>query len=267
MKLLVSDIDGTLTYENGVNYPSVAPVNKIAVGKWMEAGNVFAVATARVHTTADWFMNDLGMRVDYLGGNGAESVYADGTCQIRMIPSYVFLKTAKWLDEQNINATIKMNYEHYFYYYKNTNYPFTCESRMRKTLRTAEDYQLLNLTGEEGVCNMSVLTEERIQDVKDYINTTFADVCSAVCSDYDNVDFIPKGSSKSIAIQELAKRYHLSSDDVYVIGDSENDISMFSVTGHSYAMAQASDEVKRQAAHVVNTVSEAILGILEEDTI
>lgn len=40
--------------------------------------------------------------------------------------------------------------------------------------------------------------------------------------------------------------------------DSYNDIPMFSLTPHSFAMAQADDAVKEHAHYVVNTVKDAV---------
>ena len=40
--------------------------------------------------------------------------------------------------------------------------------------------------------------------------------------------------------------------------DSYNDIPMFALTPHSFAMAQADDAVKEYAHYVVNTVKEAV---------
>ena len=40
--------------------------------------------------------------------------------------------------------------------------------------------------------------------------------------------------------------------------DSYNDIPMFALTPHSFAMAQADDAVKEHAHYVVNTVKDAV---------
>lgn len=53
--------------------------NRAADQRWRVAGNVFAVATARIHQAYPKVSADLGFAVDFLGGNGAELIFSDGT--------------------------------------------------------------------------------------------------------------------------------------------------------------------------------------------
>jgi hydroxymethylpyrimidine pyrophosphatase-like HAD family hydrolase len=48
----------------------------------------------------------------------------------------------------------------------------------------------------------------------------------------------------------MARRLGISTDAVATIGDMQNDIAMFRVSGLSFAMGNATDDVKRQATHV-----------------
>ena len=76
MKLFVSDLDGTLYPPNVTDS---GEENRAAIRSWREAGNVFAVATARIHQSYPKVAEDLGFAVDYLGGNGAELIFSDQT--------------------------------------------------------------------------------------------------------------------------------------------------------------------------------------------
>jgi Cof subfamily protein (haloacid dehalogenase superfamily) len=61
-------------------------------------------------------------------------------------------------------------------------------------------------------------------------------------------EFLPPGITKGSALAELMDRYEVPRDQVLVIGDGENDISMFGVAGLSVAMAGAPVGVKARAA-------------------
>ena len=57
---------------------------------------------------------------------------------------------------------------------------------------------------------------------------------------------VNKGAALACACTALGLETH----EVVAFGDAENDIEMFRVAGHSYAMGQAEDAVKRAADSV-----------------
>ncbi len=64
------------------------------------------------------------------------------------------------------------------------------------------------------------------------------------------LDVMPPNISKCSAISVLLKEFQLQSEEVACIGDSYNDIPMFFLTPHSFAMSQADDAVKEHANYV-----------------
>jgi hydroxymethylpyrimidine pyrophosphatase-like HAD family hydrolase len=48
----------------------------------------------------------------------------------------------------------------------------------------------------------------------------------------------------------MARRLNISTDAVATIGDMQNDLPMFRTSGTSFAMGNATDDVKKQATHV-----------------
>jgi hydroxymethylpyrimidine pyrophosphatase-like HAD family hydrolase len=51
----------------------------------------------------------------------------------------------------------------------------------------------------------------------------------------------------------MARRLGISTDAVATIGDMQNDLAMFKVSGVSFAMGNATDDVKRLATHVTTS--------------
>lgn len=84
-----------------------------------------------------------------------------------------------------------------------------------------------------------------------------------------NLEILPKGASKGKAImwmlQNIFKNY--TTNDIMVIGDSENDFSMFKRFNYSYAMDNSKDFVKEKAKYVTRSVQEHGLGIAIKDYI
>jgi Cof subfamily protein (haloacid dehalogenase superfamily) len=66
------------------------------------------------------------------------------------------------------------------------------------------------------------------------------------------IEVTPMGCSKSSAIEFYLDYNHISRDNVLVVGDSGNDISMFEAfKKNSFCMEHGSDEVKKHATHVI----------------
>jgi hydroxymethylpyrimidine pyrophosphatase-like HAD family hydrolase len=51
-------------------------------------------------------------------------------------------------------------------------------------------------------------------------------------------------------VQAMARRLNISTDAVATIGDMQNDIAMFRTSGTSFAMGNATDDVKQHATYV-----------------
>lgn len=65
-----------------------------------------------------------------------------------------------------------------------------------------------------------------------------------------------KGCSKGEAIKSLAAMWKIPLDHIMTFGNGNNDISMFRLTPWSYAVANATDEAKREARHEAGSNNE-----------
>jgi Cof subfamily protein (haloacid dehalogenase superfamily) len=73
---------------------------------------------------------------------------------------------------------------------------------------------------------------------------------TAVRSQSYYLDITPPGVNKGTFVQTISHRLGIATDAVATIGDMQNDLAMFRVSGLSFAMGNATDDVKRQATHV-----------------
>jgi hypothetical protein len=73
---------------------------------------------------------------------------------------------------------------------------------------------------------------------------------TAVRSQSYYLDVTPPGCNKGTFVQTMARRLGISTDAVATIGDMQNDLAMFRTSGVSYAMGNATDDVKKLAMHV-----------------
>jgi hydroxymethylpyrimidine pyrophosphatase-like HAD family hydrolase len=73
---------------------------------------------------------------------------------------------------------------------------------------------------------------------------------TAVRSQSYYLDVTPPDCDKGTFVRAMAKRLGISTDAVATIGDMQNDLAMFRVSGMSIAMGNATDDVKKLATHV-----------------
>lgn len=72
----------------------------------------------------------------------------------------------------------------------------------------------------------------------------------AVSSMTGVMDIMPHGVSKGIAVSHLADYFNLPLSSVGVVGDNQNDISMFQIAGKSVCMANGNEQAKEAASWI-----------------
>ena len=76
---------------------------------------------------------------------------------------------------------------------------------------------------------------------------------TAVRSQSYYLDITPAGEDKGTFVEALAKRLNISTRNIATIGDMQNDLAMFAKSGISFAMGNATDDVKKRATHVTDS--------------
>ena len=79
-----------------------------------------------------------------------------------------------------------------------------------------------------------------------------------------NLEITNINAQKGIAVEQHAKRKGISMDNVMVIGDSYNDLSMIERAGRSVAMGNAPAEVKAACTNVTTTNANDGVGLAIE---
>ncbi|RHM58863.1 MULTISPECIES: HAD-IIB family hydrolase [Coprobacillaceae] len=80
----------------------------------------------------------------------------------------------------------------------------------------------------------------------------------------EDVDIVLNGCSKGNAIHYIQQYYHLKDEDINVIGDSYNDISMFDACHNSFTFFSSPQEVQVHTKTLVHNIKECIEKIIPE---
>ena len=70
------------------------------------------------------------------------------------------------------------------------------------------------------------------------------------------VEYIKKGHSKAEGMERFLKELHVPKEEIFAIGDSENDLPMFAMAGTTICLGDGVESVKRQVDYVTDPVLE-----------
>lgn len=257
MKLFVTDLDGTLYPKKEVSHPNQFEDNLKAVHKWIEQGNKFAVATARGIHHYEVLCKKIGLAPIFIGANGAQIRYENGEVIAKTIPISIFIDLCKLITQHQINASVATGINKQWVWSSKDCYPLDCEVKPPYINDVVVmDVKDIDITlGTERI--QIFVSKEKRDELRAFLESQNYPV-TITTSDVDLIDIGPLNSSKGIAIEEICHHYGIAKENLVVAGDSENDITMFEVTDHSYCIDHAEPDVLNSAKHTVASVEEII---------
>lgn len=89
---------------------------------------------------------------------------------------------------------------------------------------------------------------DRVKACEDAAQAAFGDRVTAARSQPYYLDVTHKDANKGKVVEYLLRHLNIAAAEIATIGDQPNDVLMFTPSGFSIAMGNASDEVKRQAS-------------------
>lgn len=92
--------------------------------------------------------------------------------------------------------------------------------------------------------------EEQTYDYYDMFREKLSGKIEPTTSGHGSVDLILPGCHKASGLKRLVKRWNISPDQCAAFGDGGNDIEMLQYCEYSFAMDNASQDVKAAAKHV-----------------
>ncbi len=257
IKMFVSDIDGTMMQHGGlIDEQDVAALRSLA-----EQNVILCFASGRLDNEIADLMKAVNTNFHRISVNGV----------------FVYTNENKQLLSANFDSNIlpdllaMTNQDPYFRYVSDEhNYyieektPFIHELEKQVAMTSVEEPNLLQKIDDTIFPNKISIggTKENLQLLQKKIDEKFHGKVSTFISAEQCLDVMPPNISKGSAISVLLQEFQIQPEEVACIGDSYNDIPMFSLTPHSFAMSQADDAVKEHAHYVVDAVKDAVNQVL-----
>lgn len=267
MKVLVSDLDGTLFNAQG----QISQPNVVALHKWLEQ-NLLVIASGRFVTNIRQMLRQYQLRGPIIALNGALVVdQNDQVIASHELPMTAALqKTIALCEQQQLIYTIYNSQGAYTRRYPESRTSLWKIAQARSTspdpaeVRQAQQfynhafYQInqpvddvhIMETKQQQMLKLEVFSEQPA--LLQTIRTINQDL-NVVSSSPRNVELMAANCSKGQALKQLTQELSLDLTQCYAIGDGENDLAMFQVAGQSIAMANAAEAIKKQADFVTTS--------------
>ncbi|AOR22244.1 HAD-IIB family hydrolase [Clostridium taeniosporum] len=260
MKLLASDLDGTLVAGNELrNDKDLTLINKLK-----EYGHKLIVSTGRSYDMVIPLMEKYNIEYDYLllcnGGlimnrdhDKVFDEWVSNKISNKIINDYYNNETLVYLDNYK-NSIFIDNPEIYKSKVGDMMDFFTRKIYIEEALSSKDNYKIISLAPIDK-------DQVKAEKIKNDIIENYGEYVEAYRNKFF-VDIVPKGCSKGNALKRILEVENISKDNLYVVGDSFNDVSMFNITYNSYTFNDSEDEVKEVANNKVNYVYEVIEELL-----
>jgi len=285
MKLIASDLDGTLLDEDGL----VSNENVQAIQKAIKQGIKFVVATGRSYQAASKPLQAVGINCPIITLNGAIA-YSEHKEVLRNIPMdktiakkvLSICRDADMYIEFFTNKGIFSVSKEYFVevmmdIMKSAN-PDATEAEIRQQAEMrfqAEEVHFIDnydtIFSMDDLEIYKVLSFSFVKDKLDQVRTVLEEETElAVTSSGDiNLEFNHPDAQKGIALESLAASMGIEMKDVMALGDNWNDASMLKAAGRGVAMGNADDGIKALCSYTTKAnyehgVALAIEAMLDE---
>lgn len=275
IKLLISDLDGTFIMPKPIDGKIVSKENTEAIHKFIEQGGKFVTCSGRNHGFSYKLIDELGFKFDIIGTNGATLIHNDCLVEhnhprrhyIREVVEE--LTKDKYKDQIEV-VSIDLN-NNFIFGDPNSWLCAVYEDALKAgEINSYSDRSLLDYLNDR-TCydvtslHVNVKDPNTLHDWIHKLREMFDQHFDIYASGSINIDFMKPGINKGHGVRSLMKLYGLEEQEIAVVGDNQNDISMFFTTHNSYCMSTATPQVQKYAHKVVGSVAEAIEDILRKN--
>ena len=227
MKLIISDLDGTLLLKGEIKLHRLAVS---AIEKIMDKGAIFCVASGRNYAELKRLLGNFDDKIYFIANDGALIVHKEETVYETPIDK---AKLKLFDTEKNFVAHGK-----YLSFVKSD------EARFVRQIKEQYFGHIVRIEGTNEI-------DEPIYKIALYGKTDKDFGLEKIYCDSSICEYTEKGINKGNAVSKLMEALKINRSDVTVIGDGLNDIEMLKLAGKSYVIASAPPKVKKIADCVI----------------
>lgn len=266
IKLVVSDMDGTLLNTSG----EISKKNREAIKKLSQQNIEFAIASGRDYSSINPILKDLDIECEAILGNGAQYVDKQGNILMNCyMDKGIYKDVVKVFDEAHIPYMVFTTQGFYaidpirvsslfvercvklfgtkYEDYQDGGVHASTPSQLLKPINDVdeflkEDFDIIKVEAFSLDVNDIVVAKEKLKDIP---------LISYLSSFDDNVEVTDEKAQKGLILEKVAEIKNLKKEEIVVLGDGMNDITLFQHFPYSFAPKNATQDILNLAYKVV----------------
>lgn len=258
IKLIASDLDGTLLWgtEKKIRKESVELIEAL-----LAQGRIFMAASGRQYPNQRRLFDPVGLgdKIGYVCENGSLIMHKNKILKQYFFERELGIELMKSILEKDGCEVLLSGVNTSYIQPKTLEYEIHMKEFVRNNVTVVEDVCAV----EEPFMKISAYKANKLVSFAHDWDDRFGKEMNIALADEFWLDFGPLESGKGKALLAVCDFYGYTADELLVIGDNYNDISMFEVTKNSFAMANGPEEVKTHANHVAQDINDVFRDILE----
>lgn len=248
IKLIASDIDGTLIGEGTHEFPKELGD---VIERLKKQEIIFVAASGRQYKSMYRLFKDKAEDVIFVSGNGSYIRCRDYDIREHRIPNDILKRLVKEIRSMEKDGYCFMAES------KDTAYVEVDNDGFKDLLVDGYHYEITPvkdiLKECDDVLKISLYHKTDIQTAADKMIPQWQEELQVLRSGTNWVDFMPEGVDKGSAIASIQEVMGINKEETIVFGDNTNDVGMFGQAKYSYAVENATKEVQKQAAYIADS--------------
>lgn len=255
--LICSDFDNTYCPANDV----IPPANPEAIRYFQRQGGRFAIATGRAKSTFLPKLPLVPVNAPVILSNGGQlyDIPEDRMLAEHLLPPRTGSDMAE-VAGRFPHVALEVYYEDLVYVWNPNDWS---RRHLIKVGTPATECPILEMPTPWA---KALFHQEHAQllPVQQYIETRWPGRYEVIFSAGHLLELAEKGVNKGSMALELAKRLNIRRENLYCVGDNQNDLSMLAVSAVPYAPSNCTPEVRESGAVILPSCEEgAIAGLIE----
>ncbi len=250
IRMLIADVDGTLVTQDKVLTPRAVR----AVQDLRDAGIAFAVTSGRPPRGMTMLIEPLALTTPIPGFNGGMFVAPDMTIiEQHVLPASVAARVVATIEAHALTVWV---YRGNDWFVQQAESPHVAREQWTVEFppRVVPGFERLldNVVKIVGVSD----DLDAVARCESDTQRAFGQQVSAARSQPYYLDVTHPSANKGAVVTWMSNYLHIPAGQIATIGDQPNDVLMFAKSGLSVAVANAGDEVQRDATHVTTSNEE-----------
>ena len=246
IKLVCTDIDGTIVRPDFTLSEDV----KACIKKLDNMGIKVVLVSGRMPAAMSYVAEELELDHPISSYQGALITHNEDILYKKCLDSKIAKEVIDWASDNGVHLNVYLGDDIYVEEDNPTIRKYTGEMKVKYFVKSLKEVEL------EGVCKILAIDfddEDKVSSWKEYLKKKYPETYIVKSTPYF-CEVCSGEASKGAAVDYLIEHYGIERENVLTIGDQNNDLELIEAGGVSVAMGNATDELKKLADHVTDTV-------------